>query len=138
MIIDNIIDPGSDSLLEEMRAFNETLAESFAGSRGASMDPLEYVKALREGEAGMSYPGSPNPNARNVTIDGPMGQIGLRILAADTVNAVYLDIHGGGFFMGSPTMDDGHNWALAEAIRRPIFSPNLPVWKTAGSPRNPG
>jgi acetyl esterase/lipase len=48
------------------------------------------------------------------TIPGPAGAIRLRTYVPPEVRAVYLDIHGGGFFMGAPEMDDAGNAALAK------------------------
>jgi len=48
------------------------------------------------------------------SIPGPAGQIRLRNYVTQGVRAVYLDIHGGGFFMGAPEMSDAANAALAK------------------------
>jgi acetyl esterase/lipase len=42
-----------------------------------------------------------SPRARTLTIEGPAGPIGLRILVPDEVRGVYLHIHGGGWIVGS-------------------------------------
>ncbi len=56
----------------------------------------------------------PLPGFETREIEGPAGPVPLRVFVPDEVRAVYLDIHGGGFFMGEPSMDDKANRALAE------------------------
>jgi acetyl esterase/lipase len=47
------------------------------------------------------------------SIPGPAGPIPARVIRPDEVRAVYLDIHGGAWMIGSPRMDDVENDELA-------------------------
>jgi acetyl esterase/lipase len=56
-------------------------------------------------------------------IAGARGPIRLRtFVPSGEVRAVYLDIHGGGFFMGAPEMDDRDNAAIAKRARCAVVS----------------
>jgi acetyl esterase len=44
--------------------------------------------------------------AETLTIDGPAGPLGLRLIAPDRPTAVYLHLHSGGWTLGAPEQDD--------------------------------
>lgn len=88
-----------DAITASTHAVNARLAEALA-----AIAPPDELPAMREayvrGELGL--PASPkSPRARTMTIDGPAGPIGLRILVPDAVRGVYFHIHGGGWIAGS-------------------------------------
>ena len=94
-----------DAITASTHAVNAALAEALA-----AITPPDGLSALREayvrGELGL--PASPkSPRARTLTIEGPAGPIGLRVLVPDEVRGVYLHIHGGGWVVGSNDTWDG-------------------------------
>lgn len=56
------------------------------------------------------------------TIPGPGGELALRVAVPDSVRAVYLDIHGGGFCLGWPEQKDAANARLAQAAEIAVVS----------------
>jgi len=88
-----------DAITASTHAMNAAVAKALA-----AITPPDGLPALREayvrGELGL--PTAPkSPRARTLTIEGPAGPIGLRILVPDEVRGVYLHIHGGGWIVGS-------------------------------------
>jgi hypothetical protein len=76
--------------------------------QGASVLTKDGLAAARNGMAGVfSKPTVLKPSIK--TIPGPGGDITLRIFRPDTILAVVLDIHGGGWFQGSAAVDDALN-----------------------------
>jgi acetyl esterase len=55
-------------------------------------------------------------------IDGPNGKIGLRIFRPEKIEAVYLDIHGGGNIWGTARFDDSLNDVMARKCNIAIVS----------------
>jgi len=55
-------------------------------------------------------------------INGPNGKIGLRIFRPEKINAVYLDIHGGGNVWGTARFDDSLNDVMARKCNIAIVS----------------
>jgi acetyl esterase/lipase len=88
-----------DAITAATHAVNAALAEALA-----AMTPPDGLPAMREAyvRGKLGLPASPkSPRARTLTIKGPAGPIGLRILVPDEVTGVYLHIHGGGWILGS-------------------------------------
>jgi len=108
-------DPALDVLLEETRKLNaqipaERLPRAWSPAMIARARDLSQVMGGVFADAGI-------PGFEERAIRGPAGELRLRVLAAERALAVYLDLHGGGFFMGAPAMDDRHNAALARSAR---------------------
>jgi acetyl esterase len=105
-------EPALDALAAETRAFNAKLPKEQTPARWT---PQAIAKArdLTELMGGL-FATKPIAGFEDRTIPGPAGPIRLRVFVPETVRAVYLDIHGGGFFMGAPEMDDAGNAALAK------------------------
>jgi acetyl esterase/lipase len=62
---------------------------------------IQEVRARRLQGIG-AFPLAPkSPRAETITIDGPAGQLGLRVIAPTSPRGVYLHIHGGGWSIGS-------------------------------------
>lgn len=81
------------------RAVNDRLSATLEG-----LEPPSDLAGMREAYAsgGFGLPVSPrSPRARTMTIPGPGGPIGLRILEPGIVRGVYLHFHGGGWMVGS-------------------------------------
>ena len=105
-------EPALDALAAETRAFNAKLPKEQAPARWT---PAAIAKARDLSQLmGGVFARKPIAGFEDRTIPGPAGPIRLRVFVPETVRAVYLDVHGGGFFMGAPEMDDAGNAALAK------------------------
>jgi acetyl esterase len=105
-------EPALDALAAETRAFNAKLPKDQAPARWT---PAAIAKARDLSQLmGGLFATKPIAGFEDRTIPGPAGPIRLRVFVPETVRAVYFDIHGGGFFMGAPEMDDAGNAALAK------------------------
>ena len=98
---------------EETLAFNRGLQDLLVTlPQTHTMTPQEVRDARLEG-------GSPwgpivySDHARDITIDGPGGELVLRIIEAGESNGVYLHIHGGGWVLGAASLSDVGNEAMA-------------------------
>jgi acetyl esterase/lipase len=67
--------------------------------------PAVIRQMRREGRGAFPAPVL-SPRARTMTIDGPHGPIGLRIIAPEAPRGVYFHIHGGGWVLGSVEQQD--------------------------------
>ena len=108
-------DPALDALAAETRAFNAKLPKEGAPARWTP-EAIAKARDLSQIMGGV-FATKPIAGFEERTIDGPAGPIRLRVFVPPEVRAVYLDIHGGGFFMGAPEMDDVGNAALAKRAR---------------------
>jgi acetyl esterase/lipase len=98
----------------EAREFNEQLAQ-FPPLSIVTLEEIREARALMDSPEG---PFSGEPPVLPVTegsIPGPAGPIPTRVIRPERVDAVYLDMHGGAWMIGSPRMDDGENDQLARA-----------------------
>jgi acetyl esterase/lipase len=79
------------------------------------------ARALAELRAQLSVPGPVRAGER--FLDGPRGPIRLRTFTPEgPARAVLLNIHGGGFVMGAPEMNDGMNVFLSRALEIAVVS----------------
>jgi len=110
------IDPtvfSPDAIAPETRAFTEQLAELLAAAPAiTTMQPEEVREARRRG-IGAFPPPVYSDLAETRTIPGPDGPIGLRVIAADRVDGVFLHIHGGGWALGASDLQDPFLEAMA-------------------------
>jgi len=73
-------------------------------------------QGVREERLGGGPPWGPvvySNHARNLTIDGPGGELLLRIIEVGDAEGVYLHIHGGGWVLGAAELSDVGNEAMA-------------------------
>ncbi len=102
--LQSLFDPGAVS--EDTQAVNARLAAKLA----AVVPPPDRAAmraAYARGE--LSLPVSPKSDrAHIITIPGPGGDIGLRILVPDTVKGAFLHVHGGGWTAGTNDMWDNY------------------------------
>ena len=126
--LERLIDPALAAYVEETRAFYAARA----ASRGADPQPdpstpegLLEARALEEARA-RSAVSTPSPGPRVVeALAGVAGRrVPVRIFAprSGTARGVYLDIHGGGFYMGLAARGDAHNRRLAHALGIAVVS----------------
>ncbi|MEK6418347.1 MAG: alpha/beta hydrolase [Burkholderia gladioli] len=93
-----------DAIAANTHGVNARLAATLAG-----VPPMTELAEMRAAYADgrMGLPVTPKgPAARTIRIPGPGGEIALRILVPETVRGVYLHIHGGGWMLGTPDMQD--------------------------------
>jgi acetyl esterase/lipase len=108
-------DPDLDALVAETRAWNARMPPE---QRPSAWTPamIERARDLSQVMGGL-LAGGDVPGFEERSVPGPAGALRLRTFVPDEVRAVYLDLHGGGFFMGSALMDDHPNAALARRAR---------------------
>jgi len=104
----------AEAISAETRAINAGIIEKLsAGPDPWSFSPAE-VRAARAAGQGV-FPAQPKSDrAREMTIDGPHGKIGLRIIAPEAPSGVYLHFHGGGWTIGSHDEQDPRHERLVD------------------------
>ncbi|MFF3554218.1 alpha/beta hydrolase [Streptomyces tsukubensis] len=112
-----------DALLADVPAEQVAEARDFYKSRAAARGPgsLEGLKEARVKRAALH---AADPSAIEVTVEGATAGVPVRIFTPvdGPPRGVYLDIHGGGFYMGSAVEGDGRNRALADALQLAVVS----------------
>ncbi|MFD6102212.1 alpha/beta hydrolase [Nocardia salmonicida] len=111
----DLIDPRLRVLADESRAFYEKR------SPGRGPNSLEELRAVRSGAADPA-PVSPPPVEELVVIDGRRVPLRIHTPVSGAVNGVFLEIHGGGFYMGSAADSDIRNRRLADALGLAVAS----------------
>jgi len=136
-IADPLYDPSLDEHVDEMTR----IAELVAGARGDS--PTEWtpkvIEAARQNfDAYANNPVEITDRFENRDIEGPHGPIRLRVHVPDgAVRGVILDWHGGGFFLGSPEMDDVFNLSHAAATQCVMIAATYRLGPEAPYPAGP-
>jgi acetyl esterase len=128
-------EPALDALAAETRAFNAKLPKEQTPARWT---PQAIAKArdLTQVMGGL-FATKPIAGFEDRTIPGPAGPIRLRVFVPERVRAVYLDIHGGGFFMGAPEMDDAGNASLAKHAEVATVAPRYRLAPESPYPAGP-
>src|SRR5262245_9071204 len=98
----------ADDVLAETRAFNAELERQLASRPATHEMPLAVARRQRLEGGGVFPPPTFLPErARDVTIDGRSGSIGLRVIAPEqTAVGVHLNIHGGGWALSAANLQD--------------------------------
>jgi acetyl esterase len=107
----------ADDVLAETRAFNAELERQLAANPATNEMPVEVARRQRlEGGGVFPPPTFRDDRARDITIAGRSGPIGLRVIApeAEAVGA-YLHIHGGGWALSAANLQDPLLVELADA-----------------------
>jgi acetyl esterase len=121
MLPEPLWDPALGAHVAEVRAFNAKLE---AEDPNTAWTPAAIARArdLTRVMGGLlANAGIPGFETRE--IPGPRGPIRLRtFVPSGEVRAVYYDVHGGGFFMGAPEMDDRDNARIARRARCAVVS----------------
>jgi acetyl esterase len=123
-----LIDAELAMYVEESRAFYAARA----ASRGTDSQPdpstpegLQEARALEEARAREAVSAtSPGPPVVEAVAEVVGRRVPVRIFAPESGTAcgVYLDIHGGGFYMGLAARGDAHNRSLAHALGIAVVS----------------
>lgn len=126
--LESLIDPRTTAYVEENRAFYAARA----ASRGTDSQPdprtaegLRAARAQEEARAKPSLTGAwagPRPVEAVAEVGGR--RVPVRIFAPEggTARGVYLDVHGGGFYMGLAARGDARNSRLAHALQIAVVS----------------
>ncbi|MFF3573849.1 alpha/beta hydrolase [Nocardia jiangxiensis] len=105
----NLIDPRLQLLVDESRAFYEKRAA------GRGPNSLQELRTVRAGVA-KPAPASPPAVEELVVADGRSVQLRIHTPVDAAVKGVFLEIHGGGFYMGSAAGSDVRNRQLADTL----------------------
>jgi acetyl esterase/lipase len=81
---------------------------------------LAWIRAAMEPGGLFGFTAYDFPEVR--AIPGPAGPIPIRVMKPETVNGVYLHLHGGGMSLGSALSMDARNWPIAEAANVAVVS----------------
>jgi acetyl esterase/lipase len=108
-------DAALDTHVPETRAFNAKLPKELMPARWTP-EAIAKARDLSQIMGGV-FATKSIAGFEERSIAGPAGPLRLRVFVPPDVRAVYLDVHGGGFFMGAPEMDDAGNAALAKRAR---------------------
>jgi acetyl esterase/lipase len=120
LVPDPLYDPALDAHVAEVRAFNARLPREDPRVRWTP-ETIARARDLTQIMGGV-FASAAIPGFETREIPGPRGPIRLRTFVPGEVRAVYLDVHGGGFFMGAPEMDDRDNAEIARRARCAIVS----------------
>jgi acetyl esterase/lipase len=112
-----------DDLLVDVPAEQVEEARGFYTSRAVGRGP-RTPEELREVRAKRSAPSPADPPAVEEMVEAAGAHVPVRIFtpAGGRARGVYLDIHGGGFYMDSAARDDVRNRELADALRIAVVS----------------
>jgi acetyl esterase/lipase len=120
--LESLIDTELAAYAEESRRFN---AASDAGGGTDSQPDPSTPEGLRAARAALPKPAIPvGPPVAEQVAEAVGRQVNVRILAPEIGRArgVYLDIHGGGFYLGSAARGDARNRRLADALGVTVVS----------------
>jgi acetyl esterase len=106
-----------DAVLAETRAFNAELERAAAARPPRHTLPLDELRrARREGADAFPPPVFRPDRARELSIPGRAGTIGLRVISPERAAVgAYLYIHGGGWALGAADLQDAVLVELADA-----------------------
>lgn len=126
--LESLMDAELAAHVEESRAFYAARA----ASRGSDPQPdlstpegLSKVRALEEARAASDVSAaSAGPPAIEALAEAAGRRVPVRIIAPESgmARGVYLDIHGGGFYMGLAARGEAHNRRLAQALGIAVVS----------------
>ncbi|WP_329155640.1 alpha/beta hydrolase [Streptomyces anulatus] len=112
-----------EALLADVPAEQVAEARAFYRSRVAGRGPASFEE-LKEARAKKPAPRATVPPAVEETVEAAGVRVPVRIFlpAEGPPRAVYLGIHGGGFYMGSAAQGDERHRELADALRIAVVS----------------
>ena len=101
-----------ESCRAEAQAMLDHLPFGDGGNAGEGIDdPVARAEAQRQNM--IQFEPEPSAMAVDATIPGPAGDIPVRLFEPEEPKAMFLHIHGGGWMMGRPQMNDPGNEHLA-------------------------
>lgn len=108
--VTELYDPALEAHVEESRNLNQLIAAFMA--EVPSFATEEGLAQLRSNDG--FFASGEVDGAEERVLPGPAGPIPARVIVRDRVDAVYLDIHGGGWCIGRAQAGDATNAILAE------------------------
>ena len=108
-------DPETLALNEQL----ERLTPRMPDARKVGIEPLR--QAQQDGR-GLFGPAVHSDLAKNRSILGPSGELGIRVFAPDRIDGIYLHFHGGGWAMGSADDRDPRLEAIARKSNVAVVS----------------
>jgi acetyl esterase/lipase len=120
--LESLIDAELAAYVEECRQFNAAAAAAKGTDPGP--DP-STPDGLRQARAGLTpRPTPPGPPAVELLAEAAGRQVPVRILTPQSgaARGVFLDIHGGGFYMGWAARSDARNRHLADTLGIAVVS----------------
>ena len=120
MLTSDLFDP--KSIDAETAKFNAELEEMFATMPPHTSQTPQAIRDARESGESWSGPIVRLDVAGERDIPGPAGDIPLRAFVPDTVNGVYLHIHGGGWVLGQADYQDQMLWDIATMCNVAVVS----------------
>lgn len=108
---------------EETAALNARIMAAIAAGADKWSFPPDYVRAVRAAGKGPFPLQPPDPRATTEVIEGPHGEIPLRIFTPTApATGVYLHIHGGGWVLGAADQQDGLLGAIVDGSGYAVVS----------------
>lgn len=120
-----LIDPAAfhlDAVSPETRQFNEALQQLLSTFTPTHELTPQEARDVRRSGRGPFGPVIVSDMGVNRTIPGPEHQIPIRVFIGETVDAVYMHIHGGGWVLGAEDLNDPWNEAMASAAGVAVVS----------------
>ena len=109
--------PVLEEFVEEARAFNAQFAAQLPAGPFDLSTPEGLARARNISAFDMLKPRDIAIAAEDRIVSADNRSVPVRVIVpSSTPRAVYLDIHGGGFFLGSAAMGDANNAELAEEL----------------------
>ena len=118
--LSHLIDDATVDLVEESRRFSVAAMETESSHPQPDLSTPEGLRAAR---SQLSHrPADPRAVERIATANGREVQVRIITPREGPVRAVYLQIHGGGFYMDSASRSDIRNALLADAVGLAVVS----------------
>jgi acetyl esterase len=119
--LDSLIDAKLLPLVEEARAFNQESGMLEVMSAPGPRTP-EEMQAMRDGQEDRPAAYGPEPVDELVEADGRRVPVRILMPSEGEPRGVFIDIHGGGFFMGRAARGDAKNRRIADAAGVAVVS----------------
>ena len=111
-----------EAIEPETAAFNAELEATFATMPPTHTLQPQQIRDAREAGKGIFGPIVRSALATERSIDGPGGMVVLRQFVPDTVEGVYLHMHGGGWVLGRAHHQDPRNEQIARECKLAVLS----------------
>ncbi|MBW2062061.1 MAG: alpha/beta hydrolase [Deltaproteobacteria bacterium] len=103
-----------EAVAPETAKFNERLEKILAAAPPTYTMAPQEIRDLREAGKSVWGPIKRLDEAEDRVVPGPAGEVPIRVFTPETVNGVYLHIHGGGFMLGRAYHNDEAHAEIAK------------------------